>query len=93
MKEIEKRMNEKGKKFDLQERFTTLIHELLYHAHSQAPAWECYKRMKFPLQSWGFVTSKKKALIQRKRKRSDSDQNTWILDIPCWILDNQIFYF
>jgi len=64
------------------------------------------RRMKFPLQSWGFVTSRKRALILRKRKRSDSDKNTWVLDIPClpreiffffnytggWILNNQIFY-
>jgi len=42
--------------------------------------------MKFPLQSLSFVTSKKRALIQRKRKRSDNDKNTWILD-------NQVFYF
>ncbi|HCK99730.1 MAG TPA: hypothetical protein DHW42_06475 [Candidatus Marinimicrobia bacterium] len=26
----------------------------------------CLQKMKFPLQSWGFVTSKKKALLQKK---------------------------
>ncbi|HCL00124.1 MAG TPA: hypothetical protein DHW42_08495 [Candidatus Marinimicrobia bacterium] len=39
------------------------------------------KKDEFTLQSWGFVTSKRRALIQRKRKRRDNDKNTWILDI------------
>jgi len=41
MSEKEKNKENNLKKFDLQEWFTTLIPKLLYHAHSQAPAWEC----------------------------------------------------
>ena len=67
------------KKFDLQERFIDYAVRII-KISEQLPETKAV----------GGSNTKKR--IRRKRKMRDSDKNTWLLDIPCWILEIHIFY-